>query len=94
MDAFLVAAGFSATIQESRESFTLHARRWLAALYFSVRLSHGDHAADAAAECWLRYFEDRVEEECGLPGLEKATKAAIIVFARNFHTQMGRKLCQ
>lgn len=94
MDEFLGAADSSATIHESRESFTLHARRWLAALYCSVRLSHGDHAADAVAECWLRYFEDRVEEECDLPELEKATKAAIIVFARNFHTQMGRKLCQ
>lgn len=71
MDEFLGAADSSATIHESRESFTLHARRWLAALYCSVRLSHGDHAADAAAECRLRYFEDRVEEECDLPELEK-----------------------
>ena len=93
MDELLGAAGSSATIHECRES-RVHARRWLAALYCSVRLSHGDHAADAAAECWLRHFEDRVGEECDFPELEKATKAAIIIFARNFHTQTGRKLCQ
>jgi hypothetical protein len=94
MDEFLGAAGSSATIDESRESFTLHARRWLAALYCSVRLSHGDHAPDAAAECWLRYFEDHVEEECDLPELEKATKAAIVVFAWGYHRQIRRKICQ
>jgi hypothetical protein len=93
-DEFLGIAGSSATIHESLESFTLNARRWLAAFYCSVAAEPRRSCSRCCGRMLAEVFGNRVEEECDLPELEKATKAAIIVFARNFHTQTGRKLCQ
>jgi hypothetical protein len=61
MDGHLVPASSNSKICCSLENFTLDAERWLAALYGCVRTSYGDDAAHAAADCWLRVFEERLE---------------------------------
>jgi hypothetical protein len=83
MDGHLVPAGYDTNIRCSLENFTSDAERWLAALYWCVRTSYGDDAADAAADCWLRVFEERLEGSSGLPELTRITAAAIAVFASN-----------
>lgn len=64
----------------SLEDFTLDAERWFAALYWCVRTSYGDDAADAAADCWLRVFEEQLEGSSELPELTRITATAIAVF--------------
>ena len=70
-------------ISAALENVTLDAERWLAALYWCVRTSYGDDAAHAAADCWLRIFEERFEGSSGLPELTRITVAAIVVFFSN-----------
>jgi hypothetical protein len=60
MDGHLVPTSSNSKIGGSLENFTLDAERWLAALYWCVRTSYGDDAAHAAADCWLRVFEERL----------------------------------
>jgi hypothetical protein len=80
MDGHLVPASSNSTIRDSLENFTLDAERWLAALYWCVRTSYGDDAAHAAADCWLRVFEERLEGSSDLPELTRITAAAIALF--------------
>jgi hypothetical protein len=44
-----------------------------AALYWCIRTSYGDDAAHAAADHWLRVFEQRLEGSGGLPELARIT---------------------
>jgi hypothetical protein len=83
MDGHLVPASSNSTIRDSLENFTLDAERWLAALYWCVRTSCGNDAADAAADCWLRVFEERLEASSGLPELTGITAAAVALFVSN-----------
>ena len=77
MDEHLVYASSNSNIRRSLENFTLDAERWLAAVYWSVWTSYGDDAAHAAADCWLRVFEERLEGSSCLPELTRITAAAI-----------------
>jgi hypothetical protein len=81
MDGHLVLASSDSKIRCSLENFILDAERWLAALYWYVRTSYGNDAAHAAAYCWLRIFEERLEGSSGLPELTKTTAAAIALLA-------------
>jgi hypothetical protein len=81
MDGHLVPGSSNLNIRCPLENFTLDAERWLAALYWSVRTSYGDDAAHAAADCWLRVFEERLEGPSDLPELTRITAAAIALFA-------------
>jgi hypothetical protein len=83
MDGHLVPASSNSKICRSLENFTLDAERWLAALYWCLRTSYGDDAAHAAADCWLRVFEERLEGSSGLPELTRITAAAIAFFISN-----------
>ena len=80
MDGHLVPTSSNSKIGGSLENFTLDAERWLAALYWCVRTSYGDDAAHAAADCWLRVFEERLEGSSGLPELTRITATAIALF--------------
>ena len=60
MEGHLVFASSESKIRFSLENFTLDAERWLAALYCCVRTSYDSDAAHAAADCWLRVFEERL----------------------------------
>jgi hypothetical protein len=80
MDGHLVPASSNSKIRDSLENFTLDAERWLAAFYWCVRTSYGDDAAHAAADCWLRVFEERLEGSSELPELTRITAAAIALF--------------
>lgn len=80
VDKLLVLAGSNSTIHGSLENFTLDAERWLAALYRCMRTSYGDDAAQGAAECWLRVFEEQLERSSSLPELTGITAAGIILF--------------
>jgi hypothetical protein len=80
MDGHLVPASSNSKIRCSLESFTLDAERWLAALHWCVRTSYGDDAAHAAADCWLRVFEEQLEGSSSLPELTRITAAAIPLF--------------
>ena len=91
MDGHLVPASFNSKIRCSLENFTLDAERWLAALYWCVRTSYGNNAAHAAANCWLRVFEERLEGSSGLPELTRITAAAIALFVSN-HRQPSTNL--
>jgi hypothetical protein len=81
MDGHLAPARSNSNIRCSLENFTLDAGRWLSALYWCVRTSYGDDAAHAAADCWLRVFEERLDESSDLPELTKITATAIALFA-------------
>jgi hypothetical protein len=81
MDGHLGPASSNSKVCCSMESFTLDAERWLAALYCCVRTSYGDDAAHAAADCWLRVFEERLEGSRDLPELTRIFAAAIALFA-------------
>ena len=83
MDGHLVPASSNSDIRYFLENFTLDAERWLTALYWCVRTSYGDGAAHAAADCWLRVFEERLEGSSGLPELTRITAAAIALFVSN-----------
>jgi hypothetical protein len=83
MDGHLLPASSHSKSRYSLESFTSDAERWLAALYWSVRTSYGDDAAHAAADCWLRVFEERLQGSSGLPELTRITAAAIALFVSN-----------
>ena len=83
MDGHLVPASSNSDIRYFLENFTLDAERRLAVLYWSARTSYGDDAAHAAADCWLRVFEERLEGSSGLPELTKITAAAISLFVSN-----------
>jgi hypothetical protein len=83
MEAHLVPAGSNSKIRCSLENFTSDAERWLAALYWCVRTSYGDDAGHAAADCWLRVFEERLEGSNGHPELATITAEAIDVFVSN-----------
>ena len=61
MDGHVVLASSNSKIRGSLESFTSDAERWLAALYWCVRTSYSDDAADAAADCGLRFFEEQLK---------------------------------
>ena len=76
-------ASSNSKIRGSLKNFTLYAERWLAALYWCARTSYGDDAAHAAADCWLRVFEEGLEGSSGLPELTKITAAAIALFVSN-----------
>ena len=80
MDGRLVPASSNSKIRCSLENFTLDAERWLAALYRCVGASYGDDAAHTAADCWLRIFEEQLEESSYLPELTRITAAAIALF--------------
>jgi hypothetical protein len=80
MDGHRVPASSNSKIRCSLENFILDAERWLAALYWCVRTSYGDDAAHAAADCWLRVFEEQVEGSSDLPELTRITAAAIALF--------------
>jgi hypothetical protein len=80
MDGHLVLASSDSKIRSSLENLTLDAERWLAALYWFVLTSYGDDAAYAAADCWLRVFEERLEGSRGLPELTRITTTAIGLF--------------
>jgi hypothetical protein len=77
MDGHLAPASSNSKIRCSLETFTLDAERWLAALYWCVRTSYGDDAAHAAADCWLRVFEEQLEGSSDLPELTRITAAVI-----------------
>jgi hypothetical protein len=77
------------TVRCSLENFTLDAERWLAALYWCVRTSYGDDAAHAAADCWLRVFEERFGGSSDLPEPTGITAAAIALFTSH-HRQTVR----
>jgi hypothetical protein len=81
MDGHLVTASSNSKICCSLENFTLDAERWLASLHWCVRTSYGDEAAQAAADCWLRVFEERLEGSSDLPKLTRIPAAAIALFA-------------
>ena len=80
MDGRLVPATSNSKICCSLENFILDAERWLAALYRCVRTSYGDDAAHAAADCWLRVFEEQLEGSSDLPELTRITATAIALF--------------
>jgi hypothetical protein len=80
MDGHLVPATSDSKIRCSLGNFTLDAERWLAALYWCVRASYGDDAAHAAADCWLRVFEEQLEGSSDLPELTRITAIAIALF--------------
>jgi hypothetical protein len=80
MDGHLVPASSNSKFRCSLENFTLDAERWLAALYWCVRTSYGEDAAHAAADCWLRVFEEQLEGSSDLPELTRITAAAIDAF--------------
>ena len=80
MDGHPVPASSNSKICCSLENFTLDAERWLASLHWCVRTSYGDDAAQAAADCWLQVFEDRLEGSSDLPELTRITSAAIALF--------------
>jgi hypothetical protein len=80
MDGHLVPASSNSKIRCSMENFTLDAERWLTALYWCIRTSYGDDAAHAAADCWLRAFDERLEGSSGLPEVTTITAAAIALF--------------
>jgi hypothetical protein len=61
MDGHLVLASSDSKIRCSLDNFALDAEHWLAALYWCVRTSYGNDAAHAAADCWLRVFEEQLE---------------------------------
>jgi hypothetical protein len=77
MDGHLVPANSNSKIRRSLENFTLKAERWLAALYWCVRTSYGDDAAHAAADCWLRVFEEQLEGSSDPQELTRITAPAI-----------------
>ena len=83
MDRHLVPTTSNSKIHCPLENVTSDAERWLAALYRCVRTSYGDDAALAAADCWLRVFEEQLEGSNGLPELKRITAAAIAVFLSN-----------
>jgi hypothetical protein len=83
MNGHHVPASSNSDIRRFLENFTLDAERWLSALYWCVRTSYGDDAAHAAADCWLRVFEEGLEGSSGLPELTKITAAAIALFVSN-----------
>ena len=80
MDGHLVPASSNSDIRCFWENFTLDAERWLSALYWCVRTSYGDDAAHAAADCWLRVFEERLEGSSDLPELTRITATAMVLF--------------
>ena len=84
MNGHLVLTSSDSNIRRSLENFTLDAERWLAALYWCVRTSYGDDAAHAAADCWLRVFEEQLEGSSDLPELTKITATAIALFVSRF----------
>ena len=83
MDRHLVPVSSDSTVGNSLENFTSNAERWFAALYWCIRTSYGDDAAHAAADCWLRVFEERLGGASGLPELTRITAAAIALFVSN-----------
>jgi hypothetical protein len=83
MDGHLVPASSNSKSRCSLENLTLDAERWLAALYSCVRTSYGDDAGHAAADCWLRVFEEQLEGSSGVPELTRITAAAIAIFVSN-----------
>ena len=83
MDGHLVPASSNSKPRCSLKNFTLDAEYLLAALYWCVGTSYGDDAADAAADCWLRVFEERLEGSSDLPELTRITAAAIALFVSN-----------
>ena len=83
MEEHLVPATSNSKICCSLENFTLDAERWLTALYWCVRTNYGHDAAHAAADCWLRVFEERLEGSSDLPELTKITAEAITLFVSN-----------
>jgi hypothetical protein len=84
MDGDLVPATSDSKIRCSLENFTSDAERWLAALYWCVRRSYGNDAAHAAADCWLRVLEERLEGSSDLPQLTRITATAIALFVSNY----------
>jgi hypothetical protein len=90
MDGHLVLASSDSKIRCPLENFTLDAERWLAALYWCVGTSCGDDAAHAAADRWLRVFEERLEGSSGLPELTRITGASIALFVSK-HSQTIRE---
>jgi hypothetical protein len=90
MDGHLVPASSSRNIRCPLEPFTLGAERWLAALYRCVLTSYGADAADAAADSWLRVFEERLEGSNDLPELTRITAAAIALYISD-HRQTLRQ---
>ena len=87
-----VPADSNSIIRGSLESFTLDAERWLVALYWCVRTSHGDDAAQGAVECWLRVFEEELERSSGVPELTRITTAAIDLFISTAATPSAHRL--
>jgi hypothetical protein len=83
MDGHLVPASSNSKIGCSPDNFTLDAERWLAVLHWCVRTSYGNDAARAAAHCWLRVFEERLEGSSGFPELARITATAISLFVSN-----------
>jgi hypothetical protein len=83
MDGHLVPASSNSKIHCSLENFTSDGERWLAALYWCIRTSYGDDAAQAATDCWLRVFGERFEGSSDLPELTRITAAAIALFVAN-----------
>jgi hypothetical protein len=94
MDGHLVPASSNSKFRCSLENFTLDAERWLAALYWCVRTSYGDDAAHAAADCWLRVFEERLEGSSDLPELTRITAAAIALLVSRLVTSEGLSLIE
>ena len=90
MDGHIVPATSGSKIRCSLENFTLDAERWIAAFYWCVRTSYGNDAASAAAECWLRVFEEQLERSSNLPELTRITGTAIALFVSN-HCQAVRE---
>jgi len=80
MDGHLVPASSNSKPRCSLKNFTLDAEHWLGALYWCVGTSYGDDAADAAADCWLRVFEERLEGSSDLPELTRITATAMVLF--------------
>ena len=80
MDKHLVPPSSNLVIRGCLENFTSDAERWLAALYWCMRTSYGDDAAQGAAECWLRVFEEQLERSSNLPELTGITAAGIALF--------------
>ncbi len=80
MDGHLVPASSNSDIRCLWENFTLDAERWLTAHYWGVWKSYGDDAARAAADCWLRVFEEQLEGSSDLPELRRINGAAIALF--------------
>jgi hypothetical protein len=80
MDGPLIPVTSNSKIRCSLENFTLDAESWLAALYKCVQTSYGDVSAHAAADCWLRVFEEQLEGSTDLPELTRITGVAITHF--------------